>query len=229
MAENRDRLGLGGLTYMQLSTAYIPTIAGRSIGYAFVKKNHCYPWSQYPRQIQIFRVRNGCRWARRRIAMVGTPEPWCTSGHGIIVGKGTSIRSPTFLTTVLEEVLPLTIPLVYFFLLPQPWSTYNQEEEVDGTELLAASSTGYTSLPTDEDEGQATGHRQSRVVALSASDKWQLVKPMISKYMLPLCEFSFVPLRVDSLILEPRQVCVYLVGRHLGIISPACSPLCFIV
>jgi len=42
VAEDCRGLGLGGLTFLQLSTAYVPTIAGRSIGYAFLKKNHCY-------------------------------------------------------------------------------------------------------------------------------------------------------------------------------------------
>jgi len=50
-----------------------------------------------------------------------------------------------------------------------------------------ASSTEYTPLPTDEGGGETLRFR-SRVVALSVSDKWRLVKPMIPKYMLPLCE-----------------------------------------
>jgi len=123
---------------------------------------------------------------------VGTPEPRCTSGRGVIISKGTPVHCRAFLTTVVEEVLPLTIPLVYFFLLPQPWSASNQEEEADDMELLMASSTGYTPLPTDETEGRTIDHHHLKTVDLSASDKWRLVKPMIPKYMLPLCEYLFV-------------------------------------
>ena len=55
-----------------------------------------------------------------------------------------------------------------------------------------ASSTEYTPLPTSEDENGTTVSGPSRIVALSASDKWRLVKPMIPKYMLPLCEYPVV-------------------------------------
>ena len=110
----------------------------------------------------------------------------------VIISKGTPVRCRAFLTIVVTEVLPLTIPLVYFFLLPQPSFTPNQEEEVDGTELLATSSTGYTRLPTDEGGSLAIKHHRSETITLSASDKWRLVKPMIPKYMLPLCECPFV-------------------------------------
>ena len=73
----------------------------------------------------------------------------------------------------------------------------------------------YTPLPTDEDESTTNGYHHSRTVALSASDKWQLVKPMIPKYMLPLCEWLFARLRTDLLTLVSHQACVYLVGGHL--------------
>ena len=54
------------------------------------------------------------------------------------------------------------------------------------------SSTEYAALPTDEGEGEAARYRHSRIVALSAGDKWRLVKPMIPKYMLPLCKHPFL-------------------------------------
>jgi len=79
------------------------------------------------------------------------------------------------------------IPLTYFFLLPQPSSISKQDEEDDDAVPFMASSTEYTPLPTDEGEA---GYGHPRTVALSASDKWRLVKPMIPKYMLPLCEYS---------------------------------------
>jgi len=55
-----------------------------------------------------------------------------------------------------------------------------------------ASSTEYTTLPTDEGEGGTPEYPRSRIVALSASDKWRLVKPLLPKYMLPLfCVYLF--------------------------------------
>ena len=43
VAEDSHGLGLGGLTFLQLSTTYVPTIAGRSVGYAFLEKTHYHP------------------------------------------------------------------------------------------------------------------------------------------------------------------------------------------
>ena len=82
------------------------------------------------------------------------------------------------------------IPLTYFFLLPQPSSISKQDEEDDDAVPFMTSSAEYTPLPTGEGETTECGH--SRVVALSAGDKWRLVKPMIPKYMLPLCEYPFM-------------------------------------
>ena len=119
------------------------------------------------------------------------------------------------MTGIVTKILPLTIPLTYFFLLPQPSSVYNQGEEDGDTELPSTPSAEYTPLPTDEDEGTTDGYRHSRIVALSASDKWRLVKPMIPKYMLPLCEWLFARLRTNSLTLALHQACVYLVSGYL--------------
>ena len=81
------------------------------------------------------------------------------------------------------------IPLTYFLLLPQPSSISKQDEDDDDAVPFMSSSTEYTPIPTDE--GEAVGYSHPRAVALSASDKWRLVKPMIPKYMLPLCEYPF--------------------------------------
>jgi len=80
-------------------------------------------------------------------------------------------------------------------------------------ELLAASSTEYIPLPMDEDEGRTAGYRHPRAVALSASDKWRLVKPMISKYMAPLCKPLFVCLRkIHSRLHYAKFVCIWSVN-----------------
>jgi hypothetical protein len=36
IAEDNPGLGLGELTFLQLSTTYVPTVAGRSVGYVFL-------------------------------------------------------------------------------------------------------------------------------------------------------------------------------------------------
>ena len=160
---------------------------------------------------------------------MGTPKPRCASCHGAVVSEVSPIRCCALLTTVVMEVLPLTIPLTYFFLLPQPSSTHDQDEGDDVTELLVASSMEYARLPTDEGEGGTTGYRRSQTVALSASDKWRLVKPMIPTYMIPLCKYPFIRSRTYLLTFTSRQVCVYLVGTHLRSLSPTCSSVCFLV
>ena len=78
--------------------------------------------------------------------------------------------------------MPLIIPVAYYLILPHPevfasvpiLSSY-EEEEVDAP---------YTPLPADE--GDAEMPKAS--VALSFEDKWELVKPLLLKYMLPLCK-----------------------------------------
>ena len=77
------------------------------------------------------------------------------------------------------------------------------------------SSSEYTRLPTDEDEDRTTEFRHPRAVALSASDKWRLVKPMIPKYMLPLCEYLPVLLQtrlLDSRLHPVKFASIWLVG-----------------
>ena len=79
--------------------------------------------------------------------------------------------------------MPLLIPVAYYFILPHPEvfasvsipSSF-EEEEIDAP---------YAPLPTDD--GVENVPKAS--VALSFEDKWALVKPLLSKYMLPLCKF----------------------------------------
>lgn len=176
---------------MQLSTTYVPAIAGRSVGCVFLE-NWRYIVSEGFRQTQVFCFRNGCCWASWCIPLVGASEPRRASRCGTVISKNSSVLCCALLIATISQVLPLTIPLTYFFLLPHPSSISKQDEEDDDAEPLMASSTEYTPLPTGEGEGVAAGYRRPRTAALSASDKWRLVKPMIPKYMLPLCEPCFV-------------------------------------
>ena len=142
--------------------------------------------------IQVFRVRNRCRWPRWRITLVGVPKPWCPTSPGVNIGRKYSVRCHAFLIIAIAKVLPLTIPLAYFFLLPRPSFFSIRGEAGDDTEHLVASSAEYAPLPTDEDGDATNEHRRPRDVALSVSDKWRLVKPMIPRYMIPLCECLLV-------------------------------------
>jgi battenin len=92
--------------------------------------------------------------------------------------------------------MPLIIPLTYYFLLPSPSSFLYATTPTVYNDLLSPpppiSALPYTPLPEAEDEeGEEEGTIPSgpkRGVALSIADKWRLVKPLIPKYMLPLCE-----------------------------------------
>jgi hypothetical protein len=52
----------------------------------------------------------------------------------------------------------------------------------------------YTQLPvSEEDAGEAVAETAPlKTKALTIGEKWQLLKPMLPRYMLPLCEFLFI-------------------------------------
>jgi len=91
---------------------------------------------------------------------------------------------------VTSQILPFLLPLTYFYLLPRPAAF-----------LQLSSSTSYVPIPTDDletgvddDESAPDGTEinvEPKVAAnLSIADKWGLAKPMLLKYMLPLCEHT---------------------------------------
>ncbi|KAI0823514.1 batten's disease protein Cln3 [Trametes gibbosa] len=116
--------------------------------------------------------------------LVGALLWWELRGLGVRFGVGIS------------SVLPLIIPFTYFILLPQP-------ERFASTELFSAEEdedsamfTSYAPLPRSEDDSSVLAAEPEAVVkahvALSMQDKWQLAKPMLVKYMLPLfCVYLF--------------------------------------
>jgi len=155
--------GLGELTFLQLSTTYAPpSIAGHSVGY--------------------FASGTGAA------GLVGAFLWWEMRGFGVRIGVG------------LSSVMPTVIPLTYFFLLPHASAFINStapstyEDVFSPPPMLSA--LPYTPLATAEDEvGEEEGSLPAgpkRGIALSPSDKWRLVKPLLSKYMLPLfCVYLF--------------------------------------
>lgn len=83
--------------------------------------------------------------------------------------------------------MPLVIPITYFFILPRPelFESVTIPAEDDDDYLAAGPTTPYVPLPTDDDDTHVPIKHH---VALSAADKWMLVKPLLLKYMLPLCK-----------------------------------------
>lgn len=88
--------------------------------------------------------------------------------------------------------MPFILPLTYYFLLPHSTAFVGPllpEYDGDGSSGVA-SSLPYTRLATEDEVGEEgslpAGSKTG--IALSASDKWRLVKPLLLKYMLPLCE-----------------------------------------
>ncbi|KAK7062843.1 deoxycytidyl transferase [Paramarasmius palmivorus] len=117
--------------------------------------------------------------------LVGAFLWWELRGFGVRVGVG------------LSSVLPLVIPLTYFFLLPSNDAfLYISLPSDDEHGISATTSTlPYTPLATNEDELGEEGRTPFELkhnVALSLNDKWHLVKPLLAKYMLPLfCVYLF--------------------------------------
>ncbi len=124
-----------------------------------------------------------------------------------------SVRLSTLFITSTDEmqVLPLTIPIAYFLLLPNPSSftgadIYEDSDDTSGQ----TSALPYAPLPTSEDEQLTLLSGSEKGVALSAGDKWYLVKPMLVRYMLPLCEHYAPSFRIVTNVVA-HIVCVYLV------------------
>lgn len=106
--------------------------------------------------------------------LVGAFLWWEVRGLGVRIGVG------------LSSVLPFVIPLTYFLLLPRPDAfsslTFSDTEEAG---LLSSE---YTPLPvSEEDAGEAVVETAPlRAKTLTLGDKWQLLKPMLPRFMAPL-------------------------------------------
>ena len=90
----------------------------------------------------------------------------------------------------MTQILPFTIPLTYLFLLPPP----GDYSDIVGSEAEWTNTTSeYSAIPDDENEPDGpTAVGMSVAVmplpGLSLADKWRLVRPLLPKFMLPLCE-----------------------------------------
>ena len=86
------------------------------------------------------------------------------------------------------QFLPFIIPIAYYFILPHP-DQFFPGATYEGDSTLSVS---YTQLPNEEDEPDSIMVTESEAtvtatIALTIQDKWKLAKPMLMKYMLPLC------------------------------------------
>ncbi len=79
----------------------------------------------------------------------------------------------------------------------------------------APSTSEYTQLPVSEEDAAVAVVESAllKTKALSIGDKWQLLKPLIPRYMVPLCESSFGFIRFGQIThITTRLVFVYLVS-----------------
>jgi battenin len=132
--------------------------------------------------------------------LVGALIWWELRNLGVRLGVG------------LSSVLPLIIPLSYFFLLPKS-SVFLDSTPYDDVSVAPGptSDLPYTSIPTIEASEEASEEASllpnpKQGATLSARDKWELVKPQFLKYMLPLfCVYLVrIPYLDNSWVTQPR-------------------------
>ncbi|KAJ3552023.1 hypothetical protein NM688_g4377 [Phlebia brevispora] len=111
--------------------------------------------------------------------LVGASIWWLVRGLGVRTGVG------------LSAVMPLTIPVAYYFLMPHPedFASLPLPSDYEEEAVAITSTVPYTPIPTsdvDDDRSADIRAQAEKNVALTVSDKWKLVKPLLPKYMLPL-------------------------------------------
>jgi len=152
------------------------------------------------------------RWC---ISLVGGPWIGGTRGGGGVLGVSISSCSEKPTHTFLFQLMPSIIPLTYHFLLPSPSSllsfslshstntntpsayvplaTADDAEELndeDNGEFGPQGAQEEQELMLDDSDGKIIPTTLKKAsVTLSAYDKWRLVKPLLGRYMLPLCTF----------------------------------------
>jgi hypothetical protein len=96
-------------------------------------------------------------------------------------------------TEIHIQVLPFVTPLTYFFLLPRPTAFLSlspapYEEDASAEISPQPYSLLATAPDLDEEDSTIVLAGPKKGFALTALDKWSLVKPLLLKYMLPLCK-----------------------------------------
>ncbi|KAF8909209.1 batten's disease protein Cln3 [Mucidula mucida] len=107
--------------------------------------------------------------------LVGAFLWWELRSLGVRVGVGLSC------------FLPFVTPLTFFFLLPPSTSSFISSATSDDTDISYA--IPYAPLQTTDDDEENGTSLPTKHLSLSVQDKLELVKPLLLKYMLPLCTF----------------------------------------
>ncbi|KAF5392778.1 hypothetical protein D9757_001015 [Collybiopsis confluens] len=158
-------IGLGELTFLQLSTTYAPpSVAGHGIGY--------------------FASGTGAA------GLVGAFLWWEVRSLGVRVGVGLSSVLPFIIPATYFFLLPKSRVFLYTSIPEIDSPTLNGH----GGDLGPGSAMPYTPLTaTDateeelgEEEGSSRASGPRKNVALTMNDKLRLVKPLLGRYMLPL-------------------------------------------
>lgn len=146
-------------------------------------------------ETQLFCIWNRCRRPCRCVSLVGNSRArcahWCWSLFSTPQFHRSVIRH---FTGRISKVLPFVIPLTYFLLLPRP--QVFSSLILPGIEDSASSRSEYTQLPVSEENEDVAMVEPAPLTtkALSIGDKWQLLKPMIPRYMMPLCKYYMIPI-----------------------------------
>jgi battenin len=173
-------IGLGELTFLQLSTVYHPaSVAGSSVS--------------------SFASGTGAA------GLVGAFMWWELRGLGVRTGVGISavswklpnsnLLSGPYLHFI--QVLPFVIPVMYHLVLAPP-SVFCEFE--DSASVSDGDGATYQAVPTtqpdqDHDMGdsrtptvaESSASRLASTINISTQEKWTLAKPLLLQYMLPLC------------------------------------------
>ncbi|KIM41503.1 hypothetical protein M413DRAFT_445489 [Hebeloma cylindrosporum] len=178
--------GLGELTFLQLSTTYAPSsIAAHCIGY--------------------FASGTGAA------GIAGAFLWWEIRGLGVRVGVGVSSLMPSIIPLTYHFLLPspssfLTSALSRSIVTPSAYvplataendvdSVREEDREDDENREFRRRGSGFESQEVEEDQDLMVDDENGKIspaskkvsVTLSANDKWRLVKPLLGRYMLPLC------------------------------------------
>lgn len=119
----------------------------------------------------------------------------------IVLGKPIRYTLHRTYFDILLQVFPLVTPLVYFFVAPKARGFTNVTviDDVDAAPLPPSQYAPLAQDPCNEDSddgvdsvaGMSPRHPRANEkphISLSVQDKWRLVKPLLLKYMFPLCE-----------------------------------------
>jgi hypothetical protein len=141
---------------------------------------------------QVLRQRYRRRGTCRCRTLVVPPQVGCTNRcRNFVCAYYLCVLIAQVDLTQAAQLLPFVLPLTYWTILPRPQTVKALTEEEVATSPIQT----YAPIPTEENDdegglGQAPGTRHTPYSHLTIQDKWNLAKPLLLLYMLPLCEFT---------------------------------------